>query len=265
MSFTDQDYDSISSSIVNDFVANSGSLSQGVIKAAQSRHMNVNEARRLLEQTNVKAHLTLFEKQSDDKYVEFDVADPEEVCAALFHATPSSAAEKTASFHDFDIDLENEHLAAAGDWLTKTAAVEAVASVSPAEKMRQSERAVRRLNKVAGELHQRAHQAYLEYEEGVVKIADDLRNVYAADLGSVALDVRAEHGDVSANLLAKVAQHLRVPVPEVSAAALHNHYPLPTPLLSKVATVLDAYNHAVTLAKSYAWLEERGGKYLWNS
>jgi len=101
--FNNADYDSLSTAIVNDFVQDgSETLQTRIAKVASDLRMGPNEARRLLERTNVRAHLTLFDKRAaeDDRYVEFAVADPDALMSELFGQADTRADAsnlKTAS------------------------------------------------------------------------------------------------------------------------------------------------------------------------
>lgn len=89
--YSDLDYDNLSKAIVTDYLnEESITLQDRITKVAQDMQLNPNEARRLLEKTNARAHLTLFDKRAgeEDRYVEFKVASPDVLMSTLYGQTP---------------------------------------------------------------------------------------------------------------------------------------------------------------------------------
>ena len=126
--FNHADYADLANSILAKTSADA-TLSDAFRKTAKDRGMNAHEAQRLLESTNVLAHLDQFEKRSSkaDRYVEFTPLDPADELPALFGAEKKRPTAKTASMlspHDeasvayravdaaaplMLLDLPNEH------------------------------------------------------------------------------------------------------------------------------------------------------------
>lgn len=76
--------------ISKDFLEKQISLTDGLEKVSTMHGLNQNQVHRVAEAANVKTYLELMKTAQDDSYIEFDVADPNQVIDV-----PSS--EKTAS------------------------------------------------------------------------------------------------------------------------------------------------------------------------
>jgi len=203
MSYTDRDYQKLAEAVVSDFVSSNIPLDKSVIKTAQDASLNVNETRRLVEATNVMAHLTLFNKMAEHRYVEFDVVDAEHVCDVLF-ADPSRAlncdsiGEKIASY-DLSLDLPDERWESVKERARELSdqALEKVAYVEPERDAYAGVRAhyaISHAGKVEDELNTQLHGAYLDYQEKVAAVKHAMTFIDATPADSLQSDMLALRG-----------------------------------------------------------------------
>jgi len=83
-SYTRHDFDDMSFKIAEQFSDSGTDLNSAVLKMAADKSMNPEQVKRLTEAVNTTVFLKLFkDKPAQDKMVEFDVADPQEVLDKL--------------------------------------------------------------------------------------------------------------------------------------------------------------------------------------
>lgn len=197
MSYNDRDYQTLAKAIVTDFVQGGCPLADSVVKTANDMSFNPHETRRLIEATNVNAHLTLFEKQAEHKYVEFDIVEPQDVLDRLF-ASPAdtdgnAALEKHAA--DLSLELPDERWDRVRERIEKTAAT-AVPDVeeTPAQEKYAGVRAhhaIQKINKVKDELETQLYGRYHEYQEKVARLRTQFRLLDALDFRQFEKDAYA--------------------------------------------------------------------------
>ena len=197
MSYNDRDYQTLAKAIVTDFVQGGCPLEDSVVKTANDMSFNPHETRRLIEATNVNAHLTLFEKQADHKYVEFDIVEPQVVIDRLF-ASPAdtdgnAALEKSAS--DLHLQLPDERWDRVRERVEKTAATLVPEVEEEPERKKyagvQAHHAIQKVNKVKDELETQLYSRYLDYQEKVARLRTQFRLLDAMDFRQFEKDAHA--------------------------------------------------------------------------
>jgi hypothetical protein len=267
MSYSDQDYQKLAKAIVDDFVQQAVPLEDSVVKLAQDRALNAYETRRLLEATNLNAHLVLFEKMSEHKYVDFDVVDPESVCEKLF-ASPDPADHasgddgsifgKTASLH---LELPDERWEKLSHGVAEKLAAEAfptpeAPAVDPYAGVKYHH-AVQLTAKVAEELQMKARAAHMFYTDKVAELANTFTYLSAMPFEEFEKDAHAL-ATVAPAILAKVREfNPNLPAFEPSKLASDAHFVVERKEHALFREVVAAYNTALELAHGCQWFEEQ--------
>lgn len=264
------DYQKLAQAIVDDFVNDDVPLQESFLKAARDMSLNAHESRRLLEATNVNAHLSLMQKMGGDghRYVEFETLDPEKLAAELFDNAPE---EKTASYHtpegapsifgeDLGLELEDERFAAMKDAVEKVAA-QAVPDLDehiPGKyDGHRAWAAAATLHKTAEELEMQLRQHYIVYEEKVASLRDYMRRVDAMPWDELEKDAMA----LSDGAAAPVLRKLRDVRGEQTAEPLQKqaHFVITNEAHAKLSDCLEAHAECVKLAKALEWLQRKVG------
>lgn len=249
MSMNDKEFQKLAKAIVCDYIESEIPLKNSVVKVAEQHDMNVHETRRLLETTNVRAHLSLFKEASDDKYVEFEVVDPDEVCGELFGrvSTPeeSDCSEKVAAYVEVDhhLELPDEHFNGVQEEIEKVASEQVPIVEEPEKKPYDGEagyQAISLVNKVASELKSRIHQKYMDYEDTLEKIASNYSSIYTdkSDLREFEKDAQALYGEDATHVVHSVFDRLNEQPDNVKIA---NHYVIEKPVHEKLASAVAQY------------------------
>lgn len=271
MAYNDTQYTKLAKAIVDDFVEREIALKAGVIKTANELSLNAHETRRLIETTNVHAHLTLFNKMADSRYVEFEIADPQEICDAVFggdSGAASTSTEKVAhedSVADLYAPLPNER------HLLKIAAYEKTASDTsvlgtppPTHGKYDGNRAYATLsyvNKVAAELESELRQRNFVYKEAVERFAEPFRLLGGPDHSAFEKCAFSRYGRRSANALQKLRLELRLPIAD-SFEKTAEVVLVKTAELEAFAEVLSAYDAVCVCADGMIRYKERAAQLL---
>lgn len=259
MSYNDRQYQSMAKAIISDFLEKKCPLEGGVVKVAQDLSLNANETRRLVEATNVHAHLELFEKMAEHKYVEFDVVDPSCVLDCLF-ASPASLdgdheLEKHAS-HMYT-DLPDERWDKVRDRVQKVAH-EAVPEVEEPAREKVATRhlisAVDKIAKTRDALETELQSAYYAYNDKVAALREQFRYTDAIDFDEFARDAYGLLGKQAEHTLDKLRQMLRLPE-EKTAAARENptEYVIERREHALLKEAVDAYEKTRSIASGLEW------------
>lgn len=113
-SYTRHDFDNMSFSIADDFSSGNTDLNSAVLKVAADKSMNPEQVKRLAEAVNTTVFLKLFkDKPSQDKMVEFDVADPQVVLDKLLgssseHKETLGGGLSIVIKSDMDLDTDSD-------------------------------------------------------------------------------------------------------------------------------------------------------------
>jgi len=267
MSYNDKDYQRFAKSIVDTFVQQAVPLEDGVVKVADDRCMNAYEARRLLEATNLNAHLVLFEKMADHKYVEFDVVEPEKVASRLFASPDPDDHDDEPDFFGKVASLRLELPDERWDTLSHQVAEKLAAEAFPAAAEPEPEdpyagdkmhHAIQLTNKVAEELKMAALAAHMEYTDKVAALAQTFNYVSSMPFEEFEKDAHAlADSQVAATILAKVREH-NPRLPESSEkTASATRYVVERKEHGMFREVVAAYNDALELAQGCAWMERQ--------
>lgn len=198
----DADYNKFAKAIVHDYRNDLAcDLRSGVIKIANDLDLNPNETRRLVEKTNLTAHLSFFDKTSQDNYVEFDVVDPDDVMGELFGRVEHSGegSEKVAhELHDYHSmfrtlnDDTSVKLASIGGEQEELTPHEREYVEKKAYRAKAAQ--ARRVNNLRDVLTSKLGQAEQEYAEKVANIVHCTRGLYAHNARDVVEDALVLHG-----------------------------------------------------------------------
>lgn len=263
MSYSDRDYQKLAEAVVADFISSNIPLEKTVIKTAQDANLNVNETRRLVEATNVMAHLTLFNKMAEHRYVEFDVVDAEHVCDTLF-ADPTGAmacdspSEKTAAY-DLRLDLPDERWEDVKERARDLASVafEKVAEVeTPRDKYAgvRAHYAISHAQKVEDELNTRLQIAYLNYQEKVAHVKHAMTFVDAIPKEELQRDMLALQGSQALPVLQDVFGELS----DVKTASAN--YVITKKEHGLMAEAIKARGEAKTAADAVRWYHQNADR-----
>lgn len=177
----DKKYDRLAKDAVDAFTEDEVPLNDSVYKYAEAEGLLPDQVKQLVWRTNTLAHLTLFEKQAEDKNVEFEVADAQEILSRLYNNTE----EKTASAYTTrakERTVDFFTLPVGGGDTEKTAAVEpmAIPPFDDAMPMYASDRkdeAVLAARKIASELENRVYAAREDYYETLNTLEYELKKL----------------------------------------------------------------------------------------
>ena len=269
MSFSNRDYNRLSKAIVTDFMNDSIPLRDSLIKVADEHSLNVHETRRLLEATNTHAHLSLFKEASDQKYVEFDVVDPKDVCGELFGRVDTDEVsphdhEKVAAYVETDhyLDLPDEHERESFAAVTKVASASVPVEEAPAPNRYAGERgfhAYAKVNKIASEMENTILELDIEYRDELDKIAHSFQSVYADDFPEFEKDANALYQDDATHIIRSVCSVLRREPSQIKTAT---HYVIDKPVHEKLARAVSLYKDLTDHIHGLQWYEEQAGPLL---
>ena len=88
---TSKDYENMGKEAAAELVSSNKPLNETITKLAESYGLNTEQTARVIEHANVETYLKL-NKVSDDKYIEFDPADPVKIASALNYTIKKEAA-----------------------------------------------------------------------------------------------------------------------------------------------------------------------------
>ena len=204
-----RDYVRLARAAVSDLDERGVALSDSVKSAAADMNLNSEQTRRLVEFTNTVAHLHLFDKESEDKYIQFDLVDPDEVLpSAVVPDCEEKVAHAEPDMQDFFLDLPDEkrqQVKTAADETDATSAfLAATSAVDPQERPYANGRnlqAAQRLQKIASELEMRTVMEYERYLDGVRKLAFELERRTDEEKRAFVEDVRGIFRDGADNVL----------------------------------------------------------------
>jgi len=265
MSYSDQDYQTLAKAIVEDFVQQAVPLEDGVVKQASASSMNAYETRRLLEATNLNAHLILFEKMAEHKYVEFDVVDPESVCAKLF-ASPEPVQQdgdvfgKVASLNLELPDERWEKLSyATAEKLAAAAFPELAPDPEPApyggDRLHH---AIQLSDKVAEELLMGALTAHQHYTDKVAAFARHFTFLTAMPFADFEKDAYALAEPAVADAILAKTREFNSMLPEMFVEkTASGRYVIERAEHTMFREVVAAYDMALELAEGYAWFARK--------
>lgn len=262
-SLNDKDYQSLAQAIVCDYMDQNIPLRDSLVKVADEHQFNVHETRRLLEATNVHAHLSLFKQAEDKKYVEFDVVDPDDVCGELFgrvnvDCDPNNN-EKVAALIESDLylDLPDEHYEDVSEQVEKVASTAVPDVADEVKGPYEGERgyhAYSLVNKVAQELENKILELHQEYTDAIEKLSAEFQSVYSPDFSEFEKDAYALHGDDAQHVVYSVCELLRREPSDVKVAG---HYVIEGPAHEKLAEAVSLHKKLHRHINGYKWYEKK--------
>lgn len=247
---TDPEYEALAASLVSATAAGGAPLLEGVIKCATERDMNPHETMRLIETTNVAAHMERFKCASGSAYVEFDVVDPGIVEQRMFGKVPVPVEDPAPSATGGDgVKMASASYDAASDWelsLTSTSmSFDKIAEdAAPSE-----EQCARELfAKKAEFMHEssvRVYEALKNYDSACRELAVEMK--VAADLGTAHVTARKQGGGALVADLEKIARMHHVNIePRALRGAFYT--PVCESELMKLAEAAEAVRNAIQVA-----------------
>lgn len=263
--YKDQDYQKLAQAIVDDYVTNEVPLDESYEKVARDLELNAHEARRLLEATNVNAHLSLFEKMGEDhRYVEFETLDPEKLASTIFtEKTKKIAAVSTPNdtpnpyYEWLHLDLPDEHFDDVREEVEKVAAAEVPELEEHTRGDYEGDRgwaAVATLEKTGAELESLLRQAHIVYEEELEKLADYMRRVDAMPWTQLEKDAMSLHNNAGP-VLSKLREETRREGAPLQKTA--NHFVVTQTEHALLARCVDAYEKCAEYANALQWFNRR--------
>lgn len=162
----EQDFLKAAKQLVADSISANLPIADMAVKVSQQHNLNPEQIRTLVKMSNVAAFQKHYAgKEGDDRSVEFDTADPEEVIAKISELTEvaPSCEEKVASY---DTTLDYSDM----PWAETEKVAEESAYVEP-EKVYRRDQSIMKLRKVAEELEIRKAAAQYRWDYALDKVA----------------------------------------------------------------------------------------------
>jgi len=229
MSLQKQDYEDFSDQVVDGFLEAKKPLNGSILKIAKENDLNPDQIKRLVEMSNIKAFLKIFNKpESKEKNIEFDVAEPEAILKDYYKPTGKSISITKITIsgggggEDFHSDLPDmmrakRHGAVPEHKIEKTA--EEVAAVRASQPKR--EVAEFRLRKVAEEFKNKIYELEHDYQEGLDKLASEFRKDYGPNYQEFEKTALHVHGTGVMSVIEDIrsAARCKTPVYDLEKAA----------------------------------------------
>lgn len=255
-------YVELARAAVSDLEERGVPLTESVKSAAADMGLNTEQTRRLAEFTNTVAHLHLFDKQAEDKYIQFELVDPDNITTVPV----SECAEKVAAavdLQDFFLELPDERrptVKTASNEEEISAYLKATSPVDPAEKPYANGRSAKvamRMQKLARELELKTMQEYERYLDGVRKLAFELERSTEAEKHAFVADVRGIYREEAENILTTldVVNH-RLHVGEIKEASA---FPFESALTRQFGELIDDRQRVLDTGAGYRRATEAVG------
>jgi hypothetical protein len=202
-------YVELARAAVSDFAERGVPLTESVKSAAADMSLNDEQTRRLAEFTNTMAHLHLFDKQADDKYIQFDLVDPEALTTPAAPVCEEKVAAETDP-RDFFLGLTNERTPQIKEAHDQSEATEYLAATSPVDPSERpyangrNYKTAMRMQKLARELELETMVAYERYLEGVRKLAFELERTPSNDKTAFVANVRGIYPEAAESVLVQI-------------------------------------------------------------
>ena len=213
------DFEKMARSVVNDFLSpQSVPLLDGLVKVSAEEGLNPDQIQNLVQLANRIAHLVLFDqKGSEDKTIEFDPADPDDVLKKVFSdrsppLTDDSEVCEAVSPSDKITDMF-------GDFPDMSSKIKQVMDEAPdvgeSEEVSEPSKhrratVVIKIRKVAEELETQKHQKALEYKDELDKLASEFAKLYGPDFREFEKEAMALRGELAVPVLTDVRRCLRL-------------------------------------------------------
>lgn len=210
--FQFSDYERMSDGVVSDFMSKSASLNDGILKLAQDLDLNPEQVKRLVEMSNTKAFLKIFNKKNEGtRDVDFDVADAKKILKDFFSADGPKSMKITkvtiskmptdtmcpSLESDFPDMMEGTRRGKPALVVVKSASEQLEEKVAEADdtfNTKTKYKEILKLRKVAEELMNRVYESEHDYNERLDKLASDFCKLYGPDYGAFEEDVIVRYG-----------------------------------------------------------------------
>jgi len=268
-----EDFEKLARVVVDEYLANSTPLEQGVVKTALKNELNPDQIKNLVQQANTMAHLTLFDKKADgDKIIDFEPADPSLVLKRIYNDTPEKIAcvmpdspesatdmfgdlpELKDRIHEMIGESDASLLENGGD-IIKSAA----APLSSTKK----QSLIINIRKVASALNDSKLQRAWEYKEEMDKLASVFAKLYGPDHDVFEKDALCARGAAAVPILGDIRCCLRMGgSPDIAHAKLARVVDTNTAEFKSFDRLLklsQAYNEA---GAAYQYVEREFGAWL---
>lgn len=255
------DYEKLATEVVQEYLQSSVPLNDGVYKRASEMGLNPDQIRQLVWAANTKAHLDLFEKQAEDKMVEFPVADADYVLRRLY--TPPEAQPLAVTSDKVAADFFSSPLPVTEKVAEE--AVEEVKEVSPKTAADRKAKQIILMRKAAEELEIQTEVAKEQYKQAVAELARELRKM-GAQHDEFEKDAFSLHGEEILPLLQDVrsAMNLKGALEaEKIACSYERVVDTDSREMQKLAEIKKAFDEALKCGRAFVWLQkELGSKVL---
>lgn len=208
---TGRDFDQLAEQVTKSFMAGSGDgkLEDLIVKCASDMKLNPIEIRRLTEKSNSLSMVKLL-KLSQDKKVEFDMADPDRVItkstgtSALTPKETSKLESSTSSGFELPDLRQTDAIKTAADKVFIKQAAEQTADTPIPKSLGD----YFRMSRKKEELQQQKVACVMRFHDGVDYLLSEFGKYYAPDFSKFANEVVTLHGPVAEPLVKAVAAAL---------------------------------------------------------
>jgi len=210
-----EDYESMADQVVGSFVSSKTPLNSSILKIAQENDFNPEQVKRLVEMSNVKAFLKVFNEREDkNSDVDFDVADsgavmkdyyaPDKGCITITKVTMSMSPDGGHSDFESDIpDMTSHHRHKESKSEPTEKVAEEVVKTEP------NYVSYQRLNKVAEQFYANIFTEEHGYVDGLEKISSEFRKDYGPDYAEFEKVALLVHGAEITPILDDVRKIIR--------------------------------------------------------
>jgi len=245
------EYVRVARAAVCDFEEKGVSLNDSVKSAAADMSLNTEQTKRLVEFTNTIAHLHLFDKRAEDKYIQFELADPDAVLASDEGPCACAKVASVDDPSDFFLPLEVRQ-----PMMEKVASDEAVEERQPMP-LKHRQHMAMRLSKLARELDIETQVAHSMYLDGVSDLAFTLRRTNAEEKLAFVKSVRSMFPDAADNVLTQL--DVADPAIEVSHEKTASSWPIESDLTRTFAGLVESRQHVIDAGRGYKYVADRIG------
>lgn len=255
---TDRDFEQLANQVVDQYFTQNVPLTDGVHKVAEELGLTPDQVNQIVWQTNAKTHLTLFEKQAEDKVVEFPLADARTIVERLYTSPEMSAMPGITGFDcdttsDFYGDLPVDAMKMAGEDLSiieEMSEAQAAHNQRRASYVKTAQQAS--LEKLAYEVEQELYSHKFTYDAltdnisyEIRKLANDPR-VDQSEIIQLQQDLLSEYGDDIKPVLIDTGLDSHLDIPERTKVGFVSSNGMP--LFKKYAQAKDEFDTVIRCA-----------------
>ncbi len=246
------DYIRMARAAVSDYEERGVALNCSVKQAAEEMQLNTEQTRRLVEFTNTVAHLHLFDKKAEDKYIEFALADPDVVLAPESVEVSVMKVAHVSDPADYYLPLTQP----VAPVMEKAASV-SVRDTEPMPLHRRQKLAMR-MTRVSEELEMEVRIAHHDYLEKLADFSKTLLLTSPEDKVAFISSARGLYGQDADHILVQLDvsdSRLEVSHEKVAAA----EFPIESKLTSGLGELVDARSRVLEAGRGYKYVTDRIG------